>query len=241
MQLTLDGWKDLSVDTIVGTLMGFSITLVAIFLEHTFSVKREERREERKRKEEAISQVYSPLVFMLDKTRGLFARILATHEALKKASETEAKEQITAAFILNYLTTRYATAHSKVLENLLTHKSGLIDSKEFYFDLLIFHSYLSTITSFLNMILLRYAKAPTKLSRYFSSLEPIIRELELAIEKMKNYSLAKVSRQMVKYEQFFTEQKFLEVEDYVDQVSKEITGGKVSDWQDLLKRLKIEI
>jgi len=228
----------LSVNTIVGTLIGSFITLLAIFLEHNFSEKREERREERKRKEEAISQVYSPLVFMLDKTRKLFARILATHEALKMASETEAKEQITAAFILNYLTARYAATHSKVLEDLLIHKSGLIDSKEFYSDLLLLQSYLSTITSFLDMMIQRSTEAPAQLTRCLSSLGPLIRELELAIGKMKNYSLAKVSRQFVKYEQIFTEEKFLEVEGYINQVSQEITGHEVLDWQDLLERLK---
>lgn len=224
-------------DAIVGTLIGSGITLLATYLAHYFSEKREIRRAKEKREEEAISQVYSPLVFVLDETRSLFAKILATQETLKRTANKENRYR-TAIFIINYLTARHGEIHSKVLQDLLMHKSGLIESKEFYFDLLMFQSYLSTLVSFLGMLISRSFENASQLRQYITSLGPLIKMLDEAISKMRKYSIAKVSRQTVKYKQFFTKQKYLELESYIDEASKVIVGKEVIDWRALMKQLR---
>ena len=225
----------LSLDAIVGTLIGSGITLVATYLTYSLSVKREKLQVETRRKEEAISQVYSPLVFILDKTRNLFARILATQKSLKGISETEDKDKI-AIFIVNYLTAKEAAVHPKALEDMLMHKSGLIEPIQFYGDLLILQSYLSTIVSFLDFLISKSAEKPTQLRRYILSLGPIVHILDEAISEMRKYSMAKASRQIVQYKQFFTEQKYSEIESYIDEANKVMTGQEVLDWSTQLKR-----
>ena len=217
-------------------MVGSGVTLIAIYLTHYFSEKRETRRIEEKRKEKAISQVYSPLVFILDETRRLFAKILATQETLKRVSNNK-KEYQTAIFIINYLTAKHGEIHSKVLQDLLMHKSGLIEPKEFYFDLLMFQSYLSTLVSFLSILISRSSEKVVQLRQYIASLGPLIKTLDEAISEMRKYSIAKVGGKIVKYKRFFTEQKYSEVEKYIDEVSKVIAGKEMMDWRTLMKQL----
>jgi hypothetical protein len=226
----------LSIEAIVGTLIGSGITLLATYLTHNFSEKREKLQAVRRREEEAISQVYSPLVFMLDKIRKLFAMTLATKETLKRVPETEDEQKIS-LFIINYLTAREAAVHPKALEDMLMHKSGLIESTQFYADLLILQSYLSTIVSFLDFLIPKSSEKPTQLRQYILSLGPIFRILDDAISEMRKYAMTKTSRQTITYKQFFTEQKYSELEGYINEANKVMTGHEVMDWNNLLKRL----
>jgi len=72
-----------SLDTIIGVAVGSGITLTGIYLTHLLTEKREEKKKEMEREKEAISQVFSPLVFILQKTGDLFVRIVALHDTLE--------------------------------------------------------------------------------------------------------------------------------------------------------------
>lgn len=227
----------MSFDTIIGILIGSAISILATYLSHRLIEKRETHKIEIERDNEAISQIYSPLVFVLDKTRSLFARIVALHNTLEKMAEGEDKPE-KVVFILNYLTLERSESYPQVLEDLLMHRSGLIESRQFYSDLVVLQSYLSTIVSFLGMLVLRSDKNPLELKRYLSALAPIIIQLDEAISEMRKYSMAKTTRlPKYAYKQYFTEEKYSELEDYINEANKVMTGKNVLDWPLHMKRL----
>jgi len=156
----------MSLDTVIGVLLGSAISIVATYLTHRLTEKREKQKSEMEWEKEAISQIFSPLVFILDKTRTLFARIVALHGTLQKMCETEDKPE-EAVLILNYLTLERAEHYPQALEDLLMHRSGLIKSPQFYSDLVVLQSYLSTIISFLAMLVSKSDKSPLELKQYF--------------------------------------------------------------------------
>ena len=227
-----------SLDTIIGVAVGSGITLTGIYLTHLLTEKREEKKKEMEREKEAISQVFSPLVFILQKTGDLFVRIVALHDTLEKMSETEDKVSKNIVFTLNYLTVKGTESYPQALENLLIHCSGLIGNQQFYYDLVILQSYLSTIVDFLNALILRSNKNPLELKRYLSALGPIIVQLDEAIGEMRKYSIAKTSR-MKKYEykRYFTEQQYSELEHHINEANKLMTGLDVPIWPLPLIRL----
>jgi hypothetical protein len=98
---------------LVGVVIGSSISLLSVFLNQRLVEKREDKRIDQKREEKAISEIYSPLVFLLDRTRELFVYILSFKQALEVSAVTkdELKE---ASFLLQYFT-------SKNLFNYLFH------------------------------------------------------------------------------------------------------------------------
>jgi len=231
----------MSIDAVTGTLIGSGIgagiTLLTVYLTHSLTEKREKRKVEMEREEAAISQVYSPLVFILEKTRGMFASIMALANTLKGLSEAESKNEIS-IFILNYVVAEKSATYPKVLENLLLHKSGFIRSSQFYLDLVVLESYLSTIVGFLNMLIFRSAEKPAQLRKCVSSMGPLVQSLDEAIGSLREYSIAKAIRKTVEYRSFFTQQKYAELEGYVDEISKTITGEGVIDWKTLLERMR---
>jgi hypothetical protein len=227
----------MSYDALIGILIGSGISILVTYITHRFTEERETQKIDIEREKEAISEIYSPLVFVLDKTRNLFAGIVALHNTFEKMSETKEKPE-EAVFILNYFMLENSKSYPQVLEDLLMHKSGLIESSQFYADLVVFQSYLSTIVSFLGMLVLRSNKKPIELKRYLSALAPLIIQLDEAISKMRQYSLAKTTRlSRYEYNQYFTEEKYSELEGYIDEVNKAMTGQYVLDWPLHMKRL----
>jgi len=227
----------MSYDALIGILIGSGISILVTYITHRLTEERETQKIDIEREKEAISQIYSPLVFVLDKTRSLFARIVALHNTFEKMSETEDKPE-KVVFILNYLTLERSESYPRVLEDLLMHRSGLIESRQFYADLVVFQSYLSTIVSFLGMLVLRSDKNPIELKRYLSTLAPIIIQLDEAISEMRKYSIAKTTRlSKYEYNQYFTEEKYLELEGYINEANKVMTGQYVLDWPLHMKRL----
>jgi len=228
----------MSLDTVIGVLLGSAISIVATYLTHRLTEKREKQKSEMEWEKEAISQIFSPLVFILDKTRTLFARIVALHGTLQKMCETEDKPE-EAVLILNYLTLERAEHYPQALEDLLMHRSGLIKSPQFYSDLVVLQSYLSTIISFLAMLVSKSDKSPLELKQYLSTLGPIVIQLDEAITGMRRYSLAKTTRisKKYEYEQYFTEEKYSELEGYINEANKVMTGRNVLDWPLPLKLL----
>jgi len=227
----------MSLDTIVGVLIGSGISILVTYITHRLTEKREEQKVEVEREEEAISQIFSPLVFILDNTRNLFATIAALHNALQKMSETGDKHE-EAVLILNYLTLERNKSYPQALEDLLMHRAGFIKSRQFYTDLIVLQSYLSTIVSFLGLLVSRSDKKPLQLKRYLSALGPIVIQLDEAVSRMRKYSLARTTR-LAKYEykQYFTEEKYSELESHVNEVNRAMTGEDVPKWPLPLKRL----
>jgi len=234
----------MSLDTVIGILIGSGISIVVTYLTHRLIEKREKQKNEMEWENEAISQVFSPLVFILDKTRELFARIVALHNTLQKMCGTEDKPKKEAVLVLNYLTLERAESYPQALQDLLMHRSGLIKSPQFYSDLSVLQSYLSTIIFFLALLVSKSDKSPLELKQYLSALGPIVIQLDEAITGMRKYCVAKTTRLLkYEYEQYFTEEKYSELEGYINEVNKAITGENILDWPlplQLLSRKEID-
>lgn len=222
---------------LAGAAIGSGISLLSVYLTQNLAEKREERKALAKREEEAISQVYSPLVFILDKTRNLFAIMPALKETCELTPSTKS-EGSNALSIMQYVLVREATRYPKVLEELLLHEAGLIESRFFYIDLVTLQSYLSTTVSLLDTLIMESITNPERLRQYVSSFGPLISELDQAVGEMRGYAMLKVIRQKTEYKQFFDEKKFLELERHLDDINRTITGKDIPDWNDVLKRLK---
>lgn len=224
----------MSLDAFIGTLVGSGITLSSIYLNHRLTVKREEQKSRLKQEEEAISEIFSPLAFMMERTRDLFARIIALKVTLEKLPEAEMQENVN--FILKYFAVAGVESYPQTLEKLLVQKSGFIRSPQLYLDLSILQSYLSTVVTFMVSALFS-SRNPDDISKSLESFSPIIQELEEAISQIRKYSMAKICRMpKCEYTQFFTEKKYQEIENHLERLSVAITGKAIVNWSDLIKQ-----
>jgi len=231
----------MSLDTVVGVLIGSGISIVVTYLDHRWSEKGEKHKIEIERENEAISKVFSPLVFILDKARSLFASIIALTSALKEIPNVEEQKKIEeqkniVSFGI-YLTMKKATIHPRALEDLLLHEAGLIKPSQFYFDLGILQNYFSTIVDFLQLAY-RSDKDSHKLIQYFTTLTPLFIQLDEAISQMRKYAMGRTARlPKCEYKQFFTEQKYSELEGYLNKSHQTLTGKIIPDWSSILGTL----
>jgi hypothetical protein len=76
-----------------------------------------------------------------------------------------------------------------------------------------------------------------QLQRYIDSFGQIIRELDNAIAQMRIYAGQRTSRQKVEYKRFFDEKKETELEGYVNDVNKELTGADVPNWDNIIRKM----
>ena len=227
----------MSLDAFIGVLLGSGISVLVTYLSHRWTKKRERQKLEIEREMEAISQIFSPLVFILNNVRDLFVSIISLHNTLQKLSETGEKQEKIVS-LLSYFAVENTRSHPQALEDLLLHKSGLIKPRQFYFDLTILQSYLSTIVTFIARLVFRSDKDPLELKRYLSALAPIINQLDEAITGMREYSMAKTTQLPgYEYKQFFTEERYLELESYLNEANKILTGENITEWPLVLKRL----
>jgi hypothetical protein len=143
-----------------------------------------------------------------------------------------------ALFFVQYLLARKAAIHPKVLEELLMKKAGLMEPS-YYSDLFFFQSYLETIVHLLDTLIMSSLEEPKKLQSYLNSFGPIIKELDTAIERMRLYAGQRTTRQHAKYTQFFDEKKIAEIETYINDANKELTGTNVPDWEETIKKMQI--
>jgi len=227
---------DVLIGTLLGTLVGSGISVLVTYLTHRWTRKREMQRTEEEREDKAISRVFSPLVFYLHNARDVFANIMALHGAFEKMSEGAKTKEVVA--LLSYVTAKGTTRHPRALEKLLLHRGGLIRSPQFYVDLLVFQSYLDTIVTFVTRLILRSEKSLVELKRYLSALAPLITQLDEAIGRMREYSMARTMKApRHEYVQFFTEEKYSELEGYLNDANKILTGEDILEWPLLLKLL----
>ena len=222
---------------LVGVAVGSTASLLAVYLTQNLEEKRQERKSLAEREEKAISQVYSPLVFILEKTQNMFVSITALKATYQLIPEGKEGGNL-ALSILHYTVAREATKYPKVLEDLLLHKAGLIKSPLFYIDLVNLQSYLSTTVNLLDSLIMKSMEKPAVLEKILSSFSPLIAELSKAIGAMRIYSMQMAIRKKANYKWFFDGQKYSELEGYINEASKAITGEEVPDWEDLLKGLK---
>lgn len=220
---------------LAGVAVGSGLSLFSVYLSQNLTEKREKLKALVAREEEAISEIYSPLVFILEKSRDIFARVLALKDTYGLLSEAKIEINDVSPPFFQYLFIKEAAKYPKMLEDILLHKAGLAEPA-FYIDLIELQSYLSTIVSFLENLIAK-AEKPEKLQKHVSSFGPLIRELDEALGRMRTYSISKVARSKAEYTPFFDDKKFSELEGYVDAINKSLTGEDVLDWKRNLDRL----
>ena len=239
MDNQIDLVKTLTIETLVGLVgvaIGSIISFVSMYINQKLVEKREKRKDNEKREEQAISQMYSPLAFILDKTRGLFAIILALKDTYKSVSNKK-KENDKSFLVLQYFAAKKAAKYPDEIEKLLKNKAGLIDSKFFYADLMILQSYLSTIVDYLEMLINKSTEKANLLTKYLSSFSPLLCELDQAVSEMRKYVITRTMRHQIEYKQFFDEKAVSEFEKYINQINLVIVGIEVPDWEKKLKEL----
>ena len=230
----------MSFDALFGVVIGALISIIVTYLTHRWTWKRERQKTEIELEEEAISQVFSPLVFILEKVGEISASIVALHEAILRISKTEDKENATSMMVatLSFLTADRIERYANALESLLLHKSGLIKNHQFYIDLMILQSYLSTLVYFVAQLISKSDKDVSKIIACLSTLAPVFIALDEAIWQMRRYALKKTRRlPKQEYKQFFTHEKYSELENYLNEANKVLTGQGIPEWPLPLKRL----
>jgi hypothetical protein len=225
---------------LAGAAIGSAISLLTVYLTQNLTEKREARKNQALLEKEAISQIYSPLVFILHKIGEIFVSIISMKETLDQMSDDEKKKNAVEVSIIQYLLAKKAATHPKLLEKLLSNKADLIESPYFYTDLLALQSYLSTIVGFLDSLIIVSGENIEKLKRCMVSFGPIMVALDEVAGKMRIYSMQKATRHRVEYKLYFDEKKILEVESYVGDINKVITGLEVPDWGQLIESLRNE-
>jgi hypothetical protein len=219
----------------VGTLVGSGVTLLGVYLNDKLTAKREEKRARVKQEDETISEVFSPLVFIMERTRDLFSRIFALKQTFEKLPEAAKQEKV--IFLLKYFTVSGVESYPQTLEKLLVQKSGFIRSQQLYLDLIILQNYLSTLVSFMFSVLTS-KQGSDEISKSLESFSPLVHELDEAISQIRQYSIAKICRNRgYEYKQFFTESKYQELENLLDCLSVAITGETIINWKDAIKQL----
>lgn len=227
-------------DALFGVLIGSGISILVTYLTHRWTWKRERRKTDMELEDEAISQVFSPLVFILGKVGEVSVSVVAFHETILKIPKTEGKEKAPSIIVpvLSFLTANRIEHYANVLEDLLLHKSGLIRNNQFYVDLVVLQSYLSNLVTFVAQLISKTDKDIPKLRVYLSALAPVLIALDEAIREMRGYALEKAARlQKPEYKQFFTEKKYSELESHLNEANKVLTGEDIPGWPLPLKRL----
>lgn len=230
----------MSFDALSGVLIGSGISILVTYLTHRWAWKRERQKTDMELEEEAISQIFSPLVFILEKVRDISARVVALHETILKIPKTGDKEKATPMIVpvLSFLTADRIECYADALEDLLLHKSGLIKNHQFYIDLVVLQSYLSTLVTFVAQLISKSDRDIPKLRAYLSALAPVLIALDEAIGEMRRYALQKTIRlPKQEYKQFFTEKKYSELESHLNEANKVLTGEGIAEWPLPLKRL----
>src|SRR3990170_7085284 len=127
--------------------------------------------------------------------------------------------------VLSFFTADRIERYAEALEDLLLHKSGLIKNHQFYVDLVVLQSYLSSLVTFVAQLISKSDKDIPKLRVYLSALAPVLIALDQAIGEMRRYALQKTTRMSKpEYKQFFTEKKYSELESHLDEANKVLTG-----------------
>jgi hypothetical protein len=228
----------MSTDAVVGLIgaaLGSAASLGGVVLSQYFRDKNDKRKYLLATEEAAITQVYSPLVFLLNKTREIFVGIIALEKTLKDHPELKGKDKLT-PYVVQYYVAKKAALFPKAFEDLLSQKAALMEPTLF-FDLLTFQSYLETTCRFLDALVIPSLNEPPKLQTMLKSFGPIIKELDSAIGKMRIYAGKKVIRQKPSYELFFKQETIDNLEKYVEAINVAITGIAIPDWDKTLENL----
>jgi len=78
----------MSFDALFGVLIGSGISIIVTYLTHRWAWKRERQKTDMALEEEAISQIFSPLVFILEKVREISVSVVALHDTILKIPKT---------------------------------------------------------------------------------------------------------------------------------------------------------
>lgn len=217
-----------------GVVIGSAISIVTVFFNQRLIEKNEKRKEQTAREEQAITEVFSPLVFSLEKIREVFVGFATLQKVMIEIPPS--KERDNAALLFTNLFVTKAEIHPKLLEELLTKKAGLMELA-LYNDLLQLYSYLDTVNSFFEMFTMFNEKVAS-LKDFLEKLRPLIVELDLAISQLRIYAGQRATRQNTRYSLFFDEKKIEQLELRIDEINKAITGLEVPDWDTLIKKGK---
>ncbi|XHH09792.1 MAG: hypothetical protein ACFCUE_03970 [Candidatus Bathyarchaeia archaeon] len=219
----------------VGAVLGSAVSLGGVVLSQYLIKKNDDRKDSVAKEDVAITEVYSPLVFLLDRTRELFVSIISLEKTLE--NHPEPKKSNFEPFILQYYIAKRAARHPKAFEDLLIKNAALMNPI-LYYDLLTFQSYLDTTYQYLDYLIIPSIKEPDELQKRLRSFGPIIKELDLAVEHIRTYSAKKVIRSKSKYVLFFDPDKNSKFEKCVDEINITITGAEIPDWDNILKCLQ---
>jgi hypothetical protein len=225
----------MSVETLIGfggIVIGSTISLLSIYLNQHLTDESEKRKEQISREKEAITQVFSPLVFVLDGTREVFATLLVAKNTLDNSLEIDENGKLLIINLLKSQKSKLET-HPRILKELLIGKSGLMEPT-FYGDLFYFWSYLDAIIGFVDVLVTKALSNSQRLQEYINSFIPIIREVDTANERIRVYALQKVTRQKVEYNVFFIKEKTAEIEGFINKTNQLLTGVDIPDWDNLL-------
>jgi len=221
-------------DILIGFTLGLVATSFSTYLSYKMTERQEARKIEREQEIRAIMEIYSPLVFLLEKNREFFARIIALEKALHDVISKElGNTDINAITKLIFLDVKM---YSTKLEDLLIDKLGIVKPKELYLDISLYLSYLNTLVGYCSSLQSKDINIE-KLKEVLSSFFPILAILEKATSNLREMALAKTMHiSKYSYKPYFTEKVRSNIEDRIDNLNIKIYGSKVPEWEKLFKR-----
>lgn len=217
--------------TILGTVLGVLVTFGATYYTSILSEKQDKNKTKRELEIKSLEEIYSPLIFLIDKTRNIYASIIALQNTINNLPVETLENVINEFDIANKLITSDMNKYYHEIENLLKTKIYLIDSKDYYRDLFLFISYLDTLND-----LFMQVKFNNKIKETIDSFRPLITTLEGVTANLREYAIAKTSyNEKYKYALFFTDELYQKTEKQIDDINIQIHGIKVIPWEKIIK------
>lgn len=218
----------------LGILFGFILSLltsiVSIILSNRITEKRETRKTKMEEEKKAILEIYSPLVFLLEKSRDLFIKILSLKKALDEVNEKEIVKTEVDVRIFLVILFRDVYTYSETLKKLLINKLGIVKPRGVYKDLILYQSYLGTIAEYCHSLQWKKMKIIT-LKEVLDFFVPILSKLEEATAHLREMALARtMGLKNYKYKTFFTETVYSDLEKKIESLHIKMYGSRIPEW-----------
>lgn len=213
----------------LGILFGFILSLVSTLVSIVISNKISEKREIKKIKAEeeakAINEIYSPLVFLLQRNRDFFVKILSLRGIFEKSPDKEDEPEIN---ILLAIIFKNVYKYSNKFETFLYNKFGMIRPKEISLDLYLYYEYMDEMEHYCSSLKSLEIGALKEVIEFFV---PILNILDEATERLREMAISRCANLDYTYKPFFTESVISNIEKELEFLHIKIFGSKKIDWK----------
>ena len=221
--------------TIEGVVIGAAISLTAamlgLLISHNLEIKKIKFEEQLKKKDTSLKEIFSPLIFIINKNRDFFVKVHALNRTFNKFDTTTLNEKQIEEIrdALLFLSSSYD--YPKDLKNLLYNKLYLITDVDVYMDTNIYTSYLNDVYAYYVYI---SSKDVNTVKEVIQKMIPIIKVLDEASDNLYQYAIAQtLHNEKYSYLLYFTKSRMEKMDKLVNDLNISVLGEPVIEWEKL--------